>query len=43
MINLQEVIHIGVEAHLKYFRDHPEERGEAPDPETAMKRLFESD
>lgn len=42
MINLREVIDIGVRAHLEYFKDHPEERGEAPDPETAMKRLFES-
>jgi hypothetical protein len=28
---------------LEYLKDHPEERGKAPDPETVMKRLFELD
>ena len=41
MISLHEVIHIGVKANLEYLKDHPEEKGEAPDIETAMKRLFE--
>ena len=43
MISLHDVIHTGVEANLKYLADHPEERGEVPDPETIVKRLFESD
>lgn len=43
MLNLREVIEIGVRAHLKYLRAHPEEKGEPLDPETTMKRLFESD
>lgn len=43
MISLHDVVHIGVTAHLEYLKDHPEERGEAPDTETAMKRLFELD
>lgn len=42
MISLHNIIHAGVEANLKYISDHPEERGEAPDSETVMKRLFES-
>lgn len=28
---------------MKYFKDHPEESGEALDPETAKKRLSEFD
>ena len=43
MISLHKVIYAGVKAHLDYLSNHPEERGEAPDPETVMKRLFESD
>lgn len=43
MMSLHEVIHIGVTANLEYLKDHPEERGEAPDLETALKRLFEFD
>lgn len=43
MISLHNIIHTGVKANLKYISDHPEERGEAPDPEIVMKRLFESD
>lgn len=43
MISLHEVIHTGIAANLKYLEDHPEEKEEAPDPETVMKRLFESD
>lgn len=43
MISLHNIIHAGVKANLEYLKDHPEERGEAPDPETVMKRLFESD
>lgn len=43
MISLHDVIHTGVTANLEYLKDHPEERGEAPDPETVMKRLFELD
>lgn len=43
MISLHDVIHTGVTTNLEYLKDHPEERGEAPDPETVMKRLFESD
>lgn len=43
MISLHNIIHTGVNANLDYISDHPEERGEAPDPETVMKRLFESD
>lgn len=43
MISLHEVIHTGIAANLEYLKDHPEEKGEAPDPETVMKRLFESD
>ena len=42
MISLHNVINIGVKANLEYFKDHLEERGEVPDPETIMKRLFES-
>ena len=43
MISLHDVIHTGVQANLEYLKDHPEERGKAPDPETVMKRLFELD
>jgi hypothetical protein len=43
MISLHDVIHIGVQVNLEYLKDHPEERGKAPDPETVMKRLFELD
>lgn len=43
MISLHNVIHTGVTANLDYLKDHPEERGEASDPETIIKRLFESD
>lgn len=43
MISLHDVIHTGVIANLEYPKDYPEERGEAPDPETVMKRLFEFD
>lgn len=43
MISLHDVIHTGVNANLEYLKDHPEERGEAPDTETIIKRLFESD
>lgn len=43
MMSLYDVIHTGVTAHLEYLTDHPEERGEVPDPKTVMKRLFELD
>ena len=43
MISLQDVIHIGIKANLEYLKDHPDERDKAPDPETIIKRLFESD
>lgn len=43
MISLHEVIHTGIAANLEYLKDHPEEKGETPDPETVMKRLFEYD
>lgn len=43
MISLHDVIHTGVTANLEYLKNHPEERGEALDPETVMRRLFESD
>ena len=43
MISLHEVAHNGIQANLEYFKDHPEEKGETPDLETVMKRLFESD
>lgn len=43
MISLHKVIHTGITANLKYLEDHPEEKCKAPDPETVMKRLFESD
>ena len=43
MISLYDAIHTGVAANLEYLKDHPEERGKAPDPETVLKRLFESD
>lgn len=43
MISLHDVIYAGVSAHLEYLQDHPEEKGEALDPKTVMKRLFESD
>ena len=40
MISLRDVIHTGVTVNLEYLKDHPEERGEALDPETVMKRLL---
>ena len=43
MISLHKVIRAGVLANLDYFKDHLEERGEALDPETVMKRLRELD
>ena len=43
MISLHDIIHIGVKANLKYLKDHPEEIGKVPDPETALKRLCELD
>lgn len=43
MISLYDVIRTGLEANLEYLKDHPEERGEVPDPETVLKRLLESD
>lgn len=43
MISLHDIISIGVKANLAYLKDHPDERDKAPDTETIMKRLFESD
>jgi hypothetical protein len=43
MMSLYDVIHTGVTANLDYLKDYPEERGEAPDLETIMKRLLELD
>ena len=43
MISLHDTIHTGVNTNLEYLKDHPEERGEAPDTETIIKRLSESD
>jgi hypothetical protein len=42
MISLHDVISTGVNDHLEYLKDHPEEKGDTPDPETIMDKLFES-
>ena len=46
MISLHDTIHSGVTATVEYLSDHPEERGEAPSPKEAVKRIeivFDSD
>ena len=43
MMSMHDVIHAGVAANLEYLKDHPEERGEAPDPEDVIKKLFKLD
>lgn len=42
MISLHDVIYAGVNDHLKYLKDHPEEKGDTSNPETIMDKLFES-
>ena len=43
MMSLYDVIHNGIKTNLEYLKDHPEEKGKAPDFETVMERLCESD
>lgn len=43
MMGLHDVIHVGVTANLEYLKTHPEERGEAPDPEDVIRKLFKLD